>query len=166
MDLSRCTRMTDNDKEMVRDAINAVTRAEMWEYMAKPTTPGKDGFMFCTDPELGNINTKMRYGGHSGSSFGWTMRQVEYIAKNGFDAYVDLMNGGPRPPPRAPTPVPSVMPFVEVPPIHNRANTGGASREHMLAETGTTISINDQIKSLANFSDDPMTYSEMRSRYG
>jgi hypothetical protein len=29
-------------------------------------------------------------GGHSGSSYGWTMRQIEYIAKNGWDAFVDL----------------------------------------------------------------------------
>jgi len=135
MDLSRCTRMTANDKEMVRDAINAVTRAEMWEYMAKPTTPGKDGFMFSTDPELGNINTKMRYGGHSGSSFGWTMRQLEYIAKNGFDAYVDMMNGGPIIAPRRTTPVPEVPavvpPITDVPPVHNRANTGGAMSRHV-----------------------------------
>jgi len=141
MDLSRCTRMTDNDKEMVQDGINAVTRAEMWDYMAKPSTPGEDGFMFSTDIELEIINKKIQYGGHSGSSYGWTMRQVQYIAKNGFDAYVDLMNGGstrsarpftPIPPPV--TPVPVVMPIVAIPdvsPVHNRANTGGAMPRHV-----------------------------------
>jgi hypothetical protein len=171
---------------MVQDGINAVMRAEMWEYMAKPTTPGKDGFMFCTDPEMDVINKKIQYGGHSGSSFGWTMRQVEYIAKNGFDAYVDKTKG--LPPPRAPTPVPVVMPLVEVLPVHNRANTGGAmefvsalaahrnvdlpekavgaTREQMLAETSTNMSLDDQLRSLAKFSDVPMTYSEMRERYG
>ena len=132
MDLSRCIRMTDNDKEMVQDAINAVTRTEMWEYMAKWSTPDKDGFMFSTDTELEIINKKIEYGGHSGSSYGWTMRQVEYIAKNGFDAYVDLMNYGPNAPARSipntrpPTPIPDVLPVVSIPPIHNRANTGGA----------------------------------------
>jgi len=183
MDLSRCTRMTDNEKDMIQDAINAVTRTEMWDYMAKPTTPGKDGFMFCTDMEMSLINKKIEYNGHSGASFGWTMRHVEYIAKNGFDAYVDMMNGGPKVPPRAPTPIPRPPS-----PIHNRANTGGAAefvnglakvlnvelpekvvgatREQMLAQTHGNMTLAEQVQSIAKFSDVPMTYSEMRSRYG
>jgi len=138
MDLSRCTNMTANEKEMIQDAINAVTRAEMWEYMAKPSTPGEDGFMFCTDMEMTLINKKIEYNGHSGASFGWTMRHVEYIAKNGFDAYVNLMNCGPARPstpiPPPVTPVPAVVPVVEIPdvlPVHNRANTGGAMPRHV-----------------------------------
>ena len=31
------------------------------------------------------------YSGHSGSSFGWTMRQLEYLSKNGWDNYVSFM---------------------------------------------------------------------------
>ena len=90
----------------------------------------KTGFMFTRDADFHLIGTKMTVG-HSGSSYAWTMRQLQYIAKNGFDAYVDLMNGGPRSPPRAATPVPEVMPLMEVSPVHNRANTGGAIPRHV-----------------------------------
>jgi len=32
----------------------------------------------------------MKYYGHSGVSYAWTMRQMEYIAKNGWDAFAKL----------------------------------------------------------------------------
>jgi len=134
MDLSRITRFRfrDNDKLMVQAGIDAVTGAEMWDWM-KIYEPEEDkGFMFSDHPNLDKINSRMHklYNGHSGSSYGWTMRQLEYIAKNGFDAYVDMMNGGPIIAPRRTTPVPEVPavvpPITDVPPVHNRANTGGA----------------------------------------
>ncbi len=50
-----------------------------------------ESFMFGEiPPQLKQINTKILelYSGHSGSSYGWTMRQMQFIAKNGWDAYV------------------------------------------------------------------------------
>jgi hypothetical protein len=73
---------------MLADAYDAVTRAEMWEYLRLPTTPGKDGFMFSTAIELSLISAEMHYGGHSGSSFAWVMRQMESIAKGGWTDWV------------------------------------------------------------------------------
>jgi hypothetical protein len=134
MDTSRITRFGDNEKKMVQAGIDAVTGAEMWDWMKIYEPEESKGFMFSDHPNLDKINSRMHklYDGHSGSSYGWTMRQLEYIAKNGFDAYVDMMNGGPRPS-RAATPVPEV-PVVEIPdgpPGHNRANTGGAMSRHV-----------------------------------
>jgi len=88
------------------------------------------GFMFTSDSDFLLIGNKMKLV-DSGCRYAETMRSLQYIAKNGFDAYVDLMNGGPRSPPRAATPVPGVMPLMEVPPVHNRANTGGAIPRHV-----------------------------------
>ena len=120
MDLCRCTNMSENSKVMVQAGIDAVTGAEMWSWMAEYEPEEGNGFMYSDHPNLDKINDRMNrlYGGHSGSSYGWTMRQLQYIAKNGFDAYVNMMNA---PPQRASTPVPR-----PVSPIHNRANTGGA----------------------------------------
>jgi hypothetical protein len=78
---------------------------------------------------------------------------------------------------RPPTPVPP-----PVSQIIDQANTRDAvevltsapivelpekvTREQMLAETNNNMSLDDQLKSIAKFKDIPMTYAEMRSRYG
>lgn len=43
--------------------------------------------MFSEHPNLTRIDNAMKYGGHSGSSHGWTMRQMEYIAKHGWTLF-------------------------------------------------------------------------------
>lgn len=78
---------------ILQDAYDAVTKADMWEYLALPTTPGKDGFMFSPAIELAAINAEMVYDGHSGASYAWTMRQMESIAKRGWTAYVNDTRG-------------------------------------------------------------------------
>jgi hypothetical protein len=72
---------------MLQDAYDAVTKADMWDYLKLPTTPGKDGFMFSPAIELAAINAEMVFDGHSGASYGWTMRQMESIAKKGWETY-------------------------------------------------------------------------------
>ena len=37
---------------------------------------------------MSDIDIHMEYGGHSGASYGSTMRVMEYIAKNGWESYV------------------------------------------------------------------------------
>lgn len=82
-------------------------------------------------------------------------------------------NANARPPTPVPPPVSQII---------DQANTGGSvevltsapivelpekvTREQMLAETNDNMSLNDQLKSIAKFKDVPMTYAEMRSRYG
>ena len=80
-----------HESTMLQDAYDAVTRAEMWEYLKLPTTPGKDGFMFSSAIELAAINSEMQYQGHSGASYAWTMRQMESIAKRGWTAYANTI---------------------------------------------------------------------------
>lgn len=85
------------------------------------------GFVFTTDSDFRLIGNNMKLI-DSGCRYAETMRSLQYIATNGFDKFVDMMNGGPTPS-RAATPVPevaAVVPVVEIPPVHNRANTGGA----------------------------------------
>lgn len=83
-----------SEKLMLEDAFQAMERVEgSWAYLARPDVPGKaNGFMFSKDPMIAKIGNEVDKDGaivgHSGSSYGWTMRQMEYIAKNGWDAYV------------------------------------------------------------------------------
>jgi hypothetical protein len=74
---------------LLADAFAAVTAADMWEYLRLPTTPGKDGFMFSPSIELAAINAEMTYQGHSGASYAWVLRQMEAIAKGGWEPYAN-----------------------------------------------------------------------------
>ena len=76
---------------MLADAYEAVTKADMWEYLRLPSTPGKDGFMFNSAIELAAISAEMTYQGHSGASYAWTLRQMEAIAKGGWTAWANRL---------------------------------------------------------------------------
>ena len=84
-------------ESMVRDGMRAIVLATMstelkrkeidaWEYLSKYSPPASHGFMFSSDPIMEAIQRHMEIG-HSGSSMGGTMRQLEFIAKNGFSKY-------------------------------------------------------------------------------
>jgi hypothetical protein len=77
-----------NTKEMLQNAWIAITQLDLWDYMRRET----DSFMFIHNPVINIITNKMEelgYNGHSGSSFGWTMRQMQYIAEHGESNYMD-----------------------------------------------------------------------------
>jgi hypothetical protein len=78
-----------HETKMLADAYQAVTKADMWEYLKLSSTPGKDGFMFSKDIELALITAEMQYGGHSGASFAWVMRQMEAIAKGSWQEWAN-----------------------------------------------------------------------------
>lgn len=82
-------------KDMLKSAYAAVSSVEGgWDFLASYSPPENQGFMFVNPapPMLQKIEDAIleAEGGHSGSSYGWTMRQIEYIAKKGWDAFVDL----------------------------------------------------------------------------
>ena len=74
---------------MLEDADNAITQTELWHWLKNYEPEDGKGFMFSNHPNLDRINNAMKYGGHSGSSYGWTMRMMEYISKKGWQAFVD-----------------------------------------------------------------------------
>jgi hypothetical protein len=69
-----------NDREMVQDAYETTVKLELLDEI-KNLNP-QNGFMFTNSPVIDKISANLKYTGHSGCSFGWTMRQVEYLAKN------------------------------------------------------------------------------------
>jgi len=76
---------------MVKDMCQAVSVTANWENL-KEFTPG-DGGLICGDLPawFADISKATEYKGHSGSSYGWTMRQVHYIAKYGWENFVAKM---------------------------------------------------------------------------
>jgi hypothetical protein len=77
------------------DAFSAVSKAEAWEFL-KNYEP-KEGFMFSKHPMLTEIN-KYIDTGHSGASYGMTMREIHYVAKFGYEEYKNnyLENSKPK----------------------------------------------------------------------
>ena len=77
-----------SERMMLEDAFQAVTAADAWELLKLPSVPGEGGFMFSSHPAVLRISDCMKFDGHSGGSFSLTLRQMEYIAKHGWDSYV------------------------------------------------------------------------------
>ena len=76
-------------KKMHINAWTAISQLELWDYMKKDIF----SYVLSKDKEIVMISDKMvelGYDMHSGSSFGWIMRQMEYIAKNGEESYRQL----------------------------------------------------------------------------
>ena len=86
-------------EDMVRDGMRAILLASelpeikdkeinVWKYLSEYSPPGGQGFQFSAGDD--DIVTTVQYQmktGHSGASMGWTMRQIEFIAKNGLPAH-------------------------------------------------------------------------------
>ena len=77
--------------EMLDKAFRAIKSVDGGLQFMKTYSPDEDkGFMFSKPPPmLAKINEAISksYDGHSGSSYGWTMRNMESIAKRGWDGY-------------------------------------------------------------------------------
>lgn len=75
--------------DMLKLAYTAISSVEGgWDFL-KTYTPAH-GFMYSIPPpKLQEINIAISksYEGHSGASYAITMRNMEYIAKNGCEAY-------------------------------------------------------------------------------
>jgi hypothetical protein len=80
----------EHSRRYVKDAYDAMVMAEQLELMKEEPEADK-GYMFSSDERYELIHKHMKFlGEHSGSSYAWTMRQVQYIAQNGWTAYVNL----------------------------------------------------------------------------
>ena len=86
-DLSNFNYLNDkNYQEMFLNAYQAIQITEMWNFMKQDI----DSYMWNKSNEVNIISKKMTelgYDGHSGSSFGWIMRHMKFIATNGLEAH-------------------------------------------------------------------------------
>lgn len=78
----------EHNRFMLQNAYQAISLTESWQFMR---TFGDQSFMFSDSPVVSTVMKKMSelgYDGHSGGSFGWTMRSMEFLAKNGKEAFL------------------------------------------------------------------------------
>jgi hypothetical protein len=73
-------------REMLENAWQAINLTETWDFVSQPI----QSFMFSNDERIWVITKKMSelgYDNHSGFTFGWTMRNMQYLANNGVDKF-------------------------------------------------------------------------------
>jgi hypothetical protein len=69
-------------------AYQAINQLELWNFMKEDSC--SKGFGHSTAPEVTQIYAKISelgYNGHSGASFGFIMRAMQYIAENGYEKF-------------------------------------------------------------------------------
>ena len=86
-DLSNFNYVNDTScREMFLNAYQAIQLTETWDFMKQDI----NSYMWDKNPEIRIISNKMSelgYNYHSGSSFGFTMREMQFIAQNGLEAH-------------------------------------------------------------------------------
>lgn len=78
--------LNEINKKMLVNAWTAITQLGLWDYMKKDII----NYIFSGDKEIYMISDKMfelGYRDHSGYSFSWIMRQMQYIAQHGEESY-------------------------------------------------------------------------------
>jgi hypothetical protein len=72
---------------MMEDGYEAITKTNTWSYMERiPTDTWPD------DPEYLEIFLNMKYPKHTGLTRTWVLINMSYIAKNGFEMFVESWN--------------------------------------------------------------------------
>ena len=100
--VEQCDLSYFNDKwseDMIRDGMRSILlvgqlpevsakEINVWKHLSQYSTPSDRGFMFSygDDRIVTLVGDNMKTG-HSGASMGWTMRNIEFIAKNGLPAH-------------------------------------------------------------------------------
>ena len=99
--VNQCDLSYFNDKwseDMIRDGMRSILlvgqlpevrdkEINVWKHLSQYSPPSDRGFMFSygEDRIVTLVGDNMKTG-HSGASMGWTMRNIEFIAKNGLPA--------------------------------------------------------------------------------
>jgi hypothetical protein len=78
-----------NERRMLQTAFKAITLTESWSIVREPI----DSFMLSGDKRIHKIYHKIEelgYHGHSGTSFGCTMRNMQFIAQHGEEKFREM----------------------------------------------------------------------------
>lgn len=78
-------------KDFLKSAHNAITLCELWNWMRIYEPPTNTGFIWSKTHELDRIQKQMRNDDinsfHSASSYALIMRQMQLIAKDGYQHF-------------------------------------------------------------------------------
>jgi hypothetical protein len=76
-----------DDEKMLKSMYDAITRLDLWGWLKTYKPEEGKGFAWSRAPEISRISNEVISDGHSGPSFAWAMRNMESIAKNGWEHY-------------------------------------------------------------------------------
>jgi hypothetical protein len=68
----------------VKDMADTVTRLKLWDWFRTETPPEGQGYMFWSHHNVDIISDGLKNNQHSGATFGYCMRLMQAIAKQGF----------------------------------------------------------------------------------
>ena len=81
-------------RDMLLTAYKTITRLQKWEYLREYKVSEETGYMFSTELTINDlmdqIDTDYEFG-HSGCSISYTMRAMDFIAKNGVESFHDYI---------------------------------------------------------------------------
>ena len=69
------------------DMAQTTTRLGLWDWFQTENPPGDSGYMFWGHPNVNKISNGLADNQHSGATFGYCMRQMQTIAKQGFETW-------------------------------------------------------------------------------
>ena len=67
------------------DMAQTITRLGLWDWFKTENPPGDSGYIFWSHPNVNKISTGLEDNQHSGATFGYCMRQMQSITKQGFE---------------------------------------------------------------------------------
>lgn len=80
----------DMTRNCIEDGYKTIMRLNVWDILIRKSVNENTGFMFNKDPVydhiMNEINNDCR-SGHSGFTMAFTMRNLDFIAKNGLDKW-------------------------------------------------------------------------------
>ena len=74
-------------RPMLKEMADTVDRLQLWDWFRNEDPPGGSGYMFWGHENVSLINCNLPNNEHSGATFGFAMRCMQSIAKNGFDEW-------------------------------------------------------------------------------
>ena len=78
------------------DMANTITKLDLWNWLKNESPPKDSGYTFWDHPNKKKISDGLESNDHSGATFGYCMRQMQFIAKHGFDKWNHIINQQPE----------------------------------------------------------------------
>tara|TARA_B110000444_G_C18724542_1_gene540179 strand:+ start:642 stop:950 length:309 start_codon:yes stop_codon:yes gene_type:complete len=73
--------------QSLKQMSDTITKLELWDWLKTYSPPKDQGFMWCNHENIDKISKGLVHNDHSGSSFAFALRNMEFIAKKGFLAW-------------------------------------------------------------------------------
>lgn len=162
--------LSDWERQMVQTGYEAVSAVEGgWEFLKTYEPPADQGFMFSEPTGLRkqiDAEIEKRYGGHSGASYGMTMRVLERIAKNGWNEWAKEKLPKPDPFKALGDTLQAVDSFISSAPPTSDLTAFANAIQKDPGMRKMIPDIDQQADALRRFADGKMSYAEMRSLCG